>query len=44
MGGELEVRARFPEGDAKIKQYDEPELSTASEFVSAEPDERERHR
>ena len=43
MGGELEVRARFPEGDVVISQFEAPELA-ADEFVSAEPDDLERDR
>ncbi|HEY9720428.1 MAG TPA: XRE family transcriptional regulator [Oscillatoriaceae cyanobacterium] len=37
MGGELEVRARFPEGEVVINQFDEPELAATDEFASAEP-------
>lgn len=43
MGGELDIRARFPDGEVKITQFDEPGVeqapAMAGEFVSAEPGE-----
>ena len=46
MGGELDIRARFSDGEVKISQFGEidtqREFAAAGEFYSAEPDMAER--